>query len=147
MSELLEPIVVEQTFDVSKETVWEAITQRERMIRWFFADIPDFKPEVGFCTQFNVDAGERNFYHLWTITEVVDGEKIVYDWRYKDYAGQGLVTFEIFARGSGSVLRVTTLGIESFPSDIPEFTRDSCEGGWKYFIQGNLKYYLEPETK
>ena len=144
MTESSQPIVVEQAFNVSKETVWKAITERDQMIQWFFGNIPDFKPEVGFTTQFSISTGERDFHHVWTITEVIPSEKIVYDWRYTDLPGVGKVTFKIFDKGDGSLLRVTNEGLESFPSDIPEFARESCVGGWKYFVQGNLKNYLDP---
>ncbi len=143
MTETLEPIIVEQAFDVSKETLWKAITERDQMIKWFFDNIPEFKAEVGFETQFNVNAGERDFLHLWKITEAIPEQKVVYDWRYPNIPGIGKVTFEVFAEGEGSRLRLTNEGLESFPKDVPEFTRESCEGGWKYFIQGNLKNYLE----
>jgi uncharacterized protein YndB with AHSA1/START domain len=143
MTESSQPIIVEQDFDVSRETVWKAITDHEQMINWFFDNIPEFEAEVGFETQFNVSTGERDFHHLWKITEVIPEQKIVYDWRYQDLPGAGKVTFEIFEEGDGSRLRVTNEGLESFPRDIPEFTRESCEGGWKYFIQGNLKKYVE----
>ena len=76
------------------------------------------------------------------ITEAVPEQRIVYDWRYKGYPGVGKVTFEVFEEGSGSRLRVTNEGIESFPKDIPEFAPESCKEGWKYLIQGNLKNYL-----
>ena len=78
------PIVVEQAFHVSQETVWKAITEQAQMIKWFFDNIPEFKPEVGFKTQFPVKAGERTFHHLWTITEAIPLQKVVYDWRTKD---------------------------------------------------------------
>ena len=145
VTEASQPIVVEQAFDVSKETLWQAITQREQMIKWFFDNIPEFRPEVGFETQFNVNTGQRDFLHLWSITEAIPVRRIVYDWRYRGVPGAGTVTFEIFEAGHGSLLRVTSEGIESFPQDIPEFTRESGEAGWKYFIQGNLKDYLGSE--
>ena len=113
------------------------------MVQWFFDNIPAFQAEAGFETQFNVDAGERHFYHLWKIIEAIPEHKIVYDWQYQGLPGAGKVTFEIFEDGDGSRIRVTTEGVESFPQDIPEFTRESCEEGWKYFIQENLKNYLE----
>lgn len=68
MTDSSPPIVVEQAFNVSKETVWKAITEHDQMIQWFF-------------------------------------------------------------------------------DNIPEFSRESCEGGWTYLIQGNLKNYLEPANK
>jgi len=33
---------------------------------------------------------------------------------------------------------------EPFPGDIPEFTRDGCLGGWKYFITISLPGFLIP---
>ena len=143
MTDLSEPIIVEQVFDASKETVWKAITECDQMVKWFFDDIPDFNPEVGFKTRFNVSTGERDFLHLWTITEAIPEQKIVYDWRYEDLPGVGKVTMELFEDKDGTRLRLTNEGLESFPRDVPEFTREACIGGWGYFIQGNLKKYLE----
>jgi hypothetical protein len=54
MTETLPPIVVQQSFNVPKAMLWDAITKRDQMIQWFFEDIPEFKAEVGFTTQFNV---------------------------------------------------------------------------------------------
>ena len=142
-----QPIIVEQRFSVSPERVWQAITQRSQMVRWFFENIPAFRPEVGFQTEFTVSTGQRDFHHLWTITESVPGRKIVYDWRYKDLPGVGKVTFEVFAEGDVARLRITNEGLDSFTLDMPEFSRESCEAGWKYFIQGNLQDYLGGDKK
>ena len=143
MTEASEPVVVEQAFAVPRETLWNAITEREQMVQWFFDNIPEFRAEVGFETQFDIESGGRNFRHLWKITEAVSPQRIVYDWRYEGMPGVGKVTFELFAEGSGSRLRVTNEGLESFPQDVPEFTRESAQGGWEYLIQGTLRQYLE----
>ncbi len=141
------PIVVEQNFAVSPESLWRAITEHPQMVQWFFENIPAFKPEPGFQTEFLVSTGERDFHHLWTITESIPGSKLVYDWRYQGLPGIGKVTFEIFSVGEGALLRVTNEGLETFPREIPEFTRESCEGGWKYFVQGKLQNYLSKEER
>ncbi len=137
-----EPIVVEQTFDQPEQRVWKAITDQSQMVQWFFNTIPEFKPEVGFETSFDVDSGRRIFHHLWRILEAEAPRKIVYHWSYPDFEGEGIVTFELFEQNGGTLLRLTNTGLHSFPADMPEFTRESCTGGWKYFIQGNLKDYL-----
>ena len=41
------PIVVEQSFTVTPETVWRAITKPNLMRLWYFEQIEDFRPEVG----------------------------------------------------------------------------------------------------
>jgi hypothetical protein len=65
------PIVVEQNFDRSVSDVWNAITDVGEMRGWFFDNIPDFKAEVGFRTQFLVESTDRSLLHLWEVTEVI----------------------------------------------------------------------------
>ncbi len=40
-----DPIIVEQFFNRSIESVWKAITEVEQMRQWFFENIPEFKRE------------------------------------------------------------------------------------------------------
>ena len=143
MKENTTPIITEQGFSKSKEQVWKAITDPNEMRKWFFEDMPDHKPEVGFTTKFNVDAGEREFMHLWEITEVVPFKKLVCKWEYEGYEGIAFVTYELFEENEACRIRVTAEGIETFSDDVPEFRRESCEGGWNYFINQRLKEYLE----
>jgi uncharacterized protein YndB with AHSA1/START domain len=85
------PIVVEQTFDATIDAVWKAITEIDRMRQWYFDNIPSFRPEVGFATQFSVTSDGRDFLHMWRVTEVVPLQKIAYDWRYGNFPGDGFV--------------------------------------------------------
>ncbi|MCH7516574.1 MAG: hypothetical protein IIB08_05560 [Bacteroidetes bacterium] len=70
-----EPIIVEQTYNASIETVWNSITSIDQMRHWYFENIPSFKPEVGFETHFNVQIQDRNFLHMWKVTDVVPMKK------------------------------------------------------------------------
>ena len=137
------PIITEQLLNQSIERVWKAITNSDEMVQWFFDDIPAFSPEEGFETKFIVALDNRTFTHLWKITEVEALKKIVYDWSYKEYSGKGIVIFELEEKENDTLLRLTNTGLDSVPNDIPEFTRDACIGGWKYFINGRLKTYLD----
>ncbi len=141
------PVVVKESFDVSPRELWDAITSPERMVLWFFEDIPSFEPKVGFSTRFNVVTPNRDFVHLWSITDVDHGRKIVYDWRYEGYKGKSKVTFEIAPAKDGSILTVTHVNTIPYDQGIPEFRRESCLGGWKYFISERLKTYLESNSK
>ena len=136
-------IVVEQVFNTSPDRIWKAITDPDEMRQWFFEQMPDFRPEVGFHTEFLITNEGRNFTHTWTLTEVIPNQRIVYQWRYPEYPGDSRVSFEIEPSGSGCILRVTTKVLEDYPQDIPEFQRESCEAGWNYFIQQRLPAYLE----
>ena len=137
------PFVTEISVKNSPKEIWNAITVKDQMIQWFFENIPDFKAEVGFYTEFPVSPGERSFTHQWTILDVVPLEKITYNWEYEEYTGNARVSFEIIDKGEHRIIRLTNFGLHTFPEDIPEFTYESCKGGWEYFINSRLKSFLE----
>jgi uncharacterized protein YndB with AHSA1/START domain len=137
-----EPIVVEQTFNSSIESVWYAITEIGQMRKWYFENIPAFKPEIGFETQFNVQSNERNFLHKWKVTEVQPLRMIKYSWEFKEYPGKSTATFELLRQDNLTKLKLTVDVLEDFPENIPEFKRESCIAGWEYFINNRLKDYL-----
>ena len=134
-----EPVVVERTFGASAEAVWKAITEVDQMRQGYFDNIPSFEPEVGFQTQFSTRSGDRDFMHMWTVTEVAPLKKIAYDWRYEGYSGDSTVVWELSEQGESTTVRLTTQIREDFPQDIPEFARESCVAGWEYFIGERLK--------
>lgn len=138
------PIVVAETVSASMEATWKAITEVEQMVQWYFDNIPSFEPKIGFKTEFTVACGGRDFVHFWKITEVDAPNRIVYGWRYDGYSGNSAVTFEL-SRESEHTTRVklTHRILEDFQNDVPEFNREACVGGWRYFIQERLKAYLE----
>ena len=138
-----EPVVVEQDFSRPVADVWRAITDIDEMRKWFFENIPDFKAVVGFRTQFPVDSGNQIFEHLWTVTEVIPKKKLVYNWNYEGLAGDSNAIFELSGNDQTSQLRLTLEVLQDFSDDIAEFRRESCIGGWNYFIRERLKIYLE----
>ena len=137
------PVVVEQTYPVSADRVWNAITVLDEMRRWYFEAIPAFEPVVGFETTFNVHHEGRDFPHRWKISKVEPGKLIEYNWKCDGYEGDSFVSFELFREGTGTRLRLTQRVIEDFSEDIEAFSRESCTAGWSYFIQNALKAYLE----
>lgn len=137
------PIIVTELLNHSVEEVWVAITEVKQMRQWFFEDIPAFEPRVGFSTVFDVQAPSMVFPHHWTILEVEDGKKIVYDWHYGDACvGKGVVIFELSVEGPATRITLINKVLEDFPQDLPEFKRESGECGWNYFIKDRLRNYL-----
>lgn len=136
------PVVVTHSFKVGQDHLWEAITRLERMVAWFFDNIPAFEARVGFKTRFLVHNEGRNFPHCWEIIEVIPQKKITYNWKYEGYPGDSNVSFELFPNADSTELKVTATVLEDFPDHIPEFRRESCVGGWEYFIQQSLAKYL-----
>lgn len=142
MLESEDPIFVKQEFSISTAQLWSVITQLDDMRGWFFKEIPAFKPEKGFATQFDVSFDDKVFSHLWEIIEVITEQKITYRWQYDRYDGDSTVTFSLLEIARGCILTLTHTFLADFPSNIPEFSRESCENGWQFFIQDSLKNYL-----
>ncbi|RMG22816.1 MAG: SRPBCC domain-containing protein, partial [Methanobacteriota archaeon] len=140
------PIVIDEVFNQPVEKVWNAITDLALMKQWYFENLPEFKPVVGFETCFEVQSGERIFPHRWTVTEVIPLKKISYRWRYDGYTGDSLLTMELFPEGESTRLVLTHQVLENFSDDIPEFKRESGVEGWNFFIRQRLKEFLEKET-
>ncbi len=137
------PIVTKQLLTHPPELVWNAITQAAQMRKWFFSEIEDFSPELGFSTEFNVHAEGKDFLHRWKIIEVSPQLSILYDWRYGGYPGESTVNWQLSPQENGTLLTVTHRGIDSFPQSEPAFTEESCRGGWQYFINQRLKDYMQ----
>lgn len=139
-----EPIVVEESYAVSAQDLWKAVTVKERMLGWYF-QIPAFEAQVGFEVEFNVECNGTDFLHRWKIIEVEEGKSISYDWNYGGFEGASVVTFEVSSAGEHrSSLRLTHAGGETFPQDIPEFDREAGVAGWTWLLKDSLKKYLEP---
>ncbi len=139
------PVIVTQAFEATADSVWATITDRNRMIRWFFGEIPDFKPLIGFETVFDVENNGLIYPHRWKITECVPNRKITYSWKYDGYPGESFVVWELSSQAPLTILTLTHYGMESFPQDNPDFSRESCLAGWNYFIHERLRAYLVPE--
>lgn len=141
------PIVIDRTYNVPLEIVWKAITNADDMKQWYF-NIPYFKDEVGFKFQFVAGSDKKRQYrHLCKITEVFENKKLAYTWQYDGYEGNTLVTFELFDEGKRTKIKLTHEGLETFPADEPDFSKESFVEGWTLIIGKNLKEYVEKTSK
>jgi uncharacterized protein YndB with AHSA1/START domain len=139
-----EPFVIERTYNVPAGKVWQAITDKDKMKEWYF-DLKEFKPEVGFVFRFDGGSKEQQYHHICKITEVEPGRKLTHSWQYEGYPGESFVTFELFAEGDKTRLRLTHTGLETFPQNSKDFARESFSAGWTHIIGTSLKEYLEKD--
>lgn len=137
-----QPFVIERTYNAPIEKVWKAITDKDQMKQWYF-DIAAFKPEIGFEFQFEAGKGKKCYLHLCKITEVIIGRKLTYSWRYDGYEGNSFVTFELFAEGDKTRLKLTHTGLETFPMSNPDFAKENFATGWTALIGTSLKEFVE----
>ena len=138
-----EPIIIERTFSTSVEKIWKAITDKDEMKQWYF-DLKEFKAEAGFEFQFSGGPSpERQYLHLCKITEAIPNKKLTYSWRYDGYTGISFVTFELFAEGNKTRVKLTHAGLETFPQDEPDFAKNNFVEGWTDIIGRSLKEFVE----
>ena len=136
------PFVIERTFKAPASKVWEAITNKDEMKKWYF-DFKEFRPEVGFQFDFYGGPDDRQYHHLCKITTAVPKKKLAYSWRYEGYEGNSLVTFELFDEGKATRLKLSHDGLETFPASNPDLAKENFEQGWTEIIGTSLKEYLE----
>ena len=136
-----EPLVIERTFNAPLAVVWKALTDADDMRRWYF-DLKEFRTEVGFEFEFTVEHEGMKYCHLCKVTAVIPQKKIAYTWRYKGHEGDSLVTFELFAEGARTRVKLTHEGLDTFPK-LPAFARKNFEAGWTELIGSSLKDFVE----
>ncbi len=140
-----EPFAIERTINAPIDKVWQAITDKDQMKKWYF-DLPEFKPQEGFEFQFSAGKDEKKYLHLCKITEVVIGRKITYSWRYDGYQGNSFVTFELAVEGNKTKLKLTHEGLETFPKSNPDLAKENFAQGWTSILDKSLKPFLEKST-
>lgn len=138
------PIIKEVMLNAPASRVWNALTNKEEMKKWYF-DIAEFKAEPGFEFSFTGGpAPDRQYTHLCTIKEIVPNKKLVHSWKYKGYEGESFVTWELFEEGVNKTkLRLTHTGLETFPASNADFKSDNFDKGWTSIVGTRIKEYVE----
>lgn len=139
----VQPVTVEETYNAPVEKVWNAITDRDEMKKWYF-DIAEFKAEPGFEFQFYGEnkTGDK-YLHLCKVMEVINKKKLSYTWRFEGYEGDSLVTFELFKEGDKTRVKLTHEGLETFPVHNGDFAPANFQEGWNHIIGTTLKDFSE----
>src|SRR5210317_734895 len=107
-----EPISLSYRFNNTIEQLWNAITSHEEMLRWYFENIPDFKPKIGFKTSFVVKSDTRKFTHDWEVIQAEPFSRITYKWKYREFGGDSYVRFKLSEDGSGCLLHLDVVVLE-----------------------------------
>ena len=134
------PLIKEFEYNVPSEKVWLALTEKDQMKKWYFPQLQEFEPTVGFKFQFDQNSAE--YQKEWIVTKVSEGKTLAHSWDYKGYPGSSEVIFDLFSEDDKTKLRVTQTGLESFPDD-PHFARERFEWGWENLLGKNSKQILE----
>src|SRR3990170_2740310 len=115
------PFVIEHIYNAPIEKVWQALTETDKMKQWYFPQLIDFEPVIGFPFKFKDDGSP--YKKEWTVTNVINNRMLAHTWVYKGYPGVSEVTFELFQEVDKTRLKLTHTGLENFPDD-PHFARN-----------------------
>jgi len=134
------PLIKEFNYNVPIGKVWQALTDKDKMKEWYFPQLQQFEPRVGFKFQFDDNSAE--YQKEWIVIKVAEGRTLAHNWAYKGYQGNSEVIFDLFWEEDKTKLRVTQTDLESFPNH-PHFKRERFEWGWDNLLGQNLKHLLE----
>ncbi len=67
------------------------------------------------------------------------GEKLQYSWRYDGYEGNSFVTFELFAEGDKTRVKLTHEGLETLAAANQDFCKRELHAGMDFH------YWYKPE--
>lgn len=134
------PLIMEFDYNVPKNDVWEAMTNPEKMKIWYFPQLKEFEPKVGY--EFKFEDRNDEYRKKWVVTKIEKPNTFAHKWSYKGYHGESEVTFDLITTDNGTKIRVTHTKLDSFPND-PHFKRERFEWGWNNLLGKNLKTLLE----
>ncbi len=140
------PIVVEDTYNAPIDIVWNALTTREELSKWFHV-IDEFIPEAGYCFVFYTGGEEQKYEHVCRIIEIQEKKKLVFTWQYMDITGCSVVIFDLQDSGVNTFIRLTHENADVFPQDNPLFSMETMITEWHNMINIYLKEFAENKAK
>jgi uncharacterized protein YndB with AHSA1/START domain len=140
-----EPIVVTEKLDAPAAKVWDAITDNNSMMQWYF-DIKDFKAEPGFQFQF-LGGEEIKYLHLCKIKDVIPHKKLSYTWAYEGQDEETLVTFYLEEEGGQTIIKLEHEGVEKLSPYGADFAKENFVNGWNHIIGTSLKEFVANDLK
>ena len=134
------PLTKDFNYNVPIEEVWQALTDKDKMKKWYFPQLQKFEPIVGFKFQFDDDGA--GYQKEWIVTKVAEGKTLAHSWAYIGYPGSSEVIFDLFSEENKTRLKITQTDLDSF-TNHPHFKRERFEWGWDNLLGQNLKHLLE----
>jgi uncharacterized protein YndB with AHSA1/START domain len=126
--------------DASPKKVFRAISEPERLTRWFLHDAK-LAPKKGGKYTFVWQGG---YSHTGRVVEFVDGRRLTLTWpQFADDSkrlGETRLTLAVVKKGTGSLLRIEHTGFQKNERWIETYA--GTHSGWAYFVM-NLKSVLE----
>lgn len=139
------PLLVVCSYKAPIETVWKAISDKDQMKEWYF-ELEAFKAEKGFQFQFTGGDEKEQYLHHCEVLLSEPPNTLRYTWTYPEHNdGYSIVSWELLKDQDDERITQLTLqheGLESFPTDDPNFAVASFTKGWNFILGESLRDYL-----
>ncbi len=144
----MEKIIVQKTYNAPISLVWNAITNKDAMRKWYFDFAEDWKLEVGQVFEWSAgDLDDKQWLHRGKMLEIIDGQKLVYSWEYPGYVGYSIVSWELEAlEEDRTKLTLTHVFTIPFDHNQPALKRENFVGGWDHIVNISLAEFLETKN-
>ncbi len=139
MKDLKDTIVKEHILNHSIDTVWNAITDAQKISAWFLK--ADFKAEKGYQYTFD-SSGEDCSPITGTVLEA-SPYTLVYTWIVTDVPVETTVKWVLEEVENGTKLYLEHSGISNYEGGTVIKMFDSFNGGWDHCISGLVAYLKE----
>ncbi|GHE23286.1 SRPBCC family protein [Sphingobacterium griseoflavum] len=137
------PILVERTYAVTPDRVWEALTDRDKLAIWY-VEIPNFELNKGAEFNFYESKGSNRYHYRIKILDVKPNELLRYAWSHPaESEGLSVVTWHLTPRGNATAVKVLHEGIENFSDAGELLDRAKYEKGWNTILGTSLANFLE----
>lgn len=134
-----EAIVVEEFLPHPPDRVWRALTDPERLGRWFMPN--DFALQIGH--RFSLDTGRWGTTQC-EVLEIQPGRLVRYSWRNDSLDTE--VTWALEPEGEGTRLRLVHRGFRlDDPTD--RFAYENMRHGWRSSVMRRLREDLAREAR
>jgi|SRR6476659_2832349 len=131
-------------FNVSAPLLWEVLTDRKHLSKWYFTFTEDWNLEIDHAFEWSAgDLESKQWVHRGVFKEVVKDKKLVHSWAYPGYSGTSTLSWELKVIDENHTeLTLTHVFDIPFDTTVKELKQENFEGGWNYFLNEGLVNYL-----
>lgn len=137
-------LVIERVYNVSQKKLWEALTNREQLKKWYFDFPPEFKLVQGQEFEWVAkDHDNKQWLHRGKMLEIIPGKKLVHTWEYPGYSGSSTLTWELSVVDEKTTkLRLRHQFDVPFDATVNALKRENFNAGWGHILDTSLPEFL-----
>ena len=135
-------VTLTKSFKAPISKVWQALTDKEAMKKWYF-HVKDFELKEGNVFTFYETEEGGKYIHRCEILQVKPETLFEHTWEHPSQSkGNSILRWELESKGDETQVTLTHSGLENFADAGPDFAPENYEFGWKSIVNVSLRNYL-----